>query len=323
MEQLTVRIQARRIEASGVVSLALTDPYGRALPAFTAGAHIDVQIAPGLTRQYSLFNAPSETHRYCIAVLRESTGRGGSQRMYDALCEGDLVTIGVPRNAFSLTEDGTHAVLVAGGIGITPILAMAHRLHAIGQSFELHYFARSRERAAFVDALAAMPFAPQTACHFDDEAGTAPFDLASVLSARLGDHARLYVCGPGGFMQHVEAITTACGWPIARLHRESFSPPARDANAVGTDRAFRVRLARREQVIEVGATQSLLAALQLHGVDVPVSCEQGVCGTCLVDVIAGEPEHRDTFMTATEHRANRQIAVCCSRARSPELTLDL
>ncbi|WP_087687943.1 PDR/VanB family oxidoreductase [Pandoraea sp. PE-S2R-1] len=320
MEQLKVVIKRRRQETDAVVSLELADPKGRTLPAFTAGAHIDVQVERGLTRQYSLYNSPDERHRYCIAVLKEAQGRGGSRRIHDSLEVGDSLVIGAPRNAFALVEDGAHTVLMAGGIGITPTLAMAQRLDALGQSFELHYFARSCQNAPFVDWLAQSPFAAHVHCHFDDESAASPFDVAAHLRTWVSSSAHLYLCGPVGFMTYVEAASAACGWPASRFHQESFSPPVHDSQ---DDKAFRVVLARRGLTIDVGADQSILSALQQHGVDVPVSCEQGVCGVCLTNVLDGEPDHRDCFLTDAEHRANRQITVCCSRARTETLTLDL
>jgi vanillate monooxygenase ferredoxin subunit len=323
MEQLTVSINKRQQEASGIVSLELVDPYGRDLPPFTAGAHIDVQVAPGVVRQYSLFNAPAERHRYCIAVLNQHDGRGGSRLVHETLHEGDAVAISAPRNAFPLVEAGGHAVLVAGGIGVTPILSMAQRLAALDRSFELHYCARSRTCAAFIDRLAQGEFGDRVHFHFDDEPHAPRFDIDALLHASQAPDAHLYVCGPGGFMDRVVDAASAC-WPEHAVHLERFSPRVlQAASAAATERAFRVVLARSGATLDVPADQTILGVLQQHGVAVPVSCEQGVCGTCLVDVLDGEPDHRDSYLTDTERRANQQITVCCSRSRSAVLTLDL
>jgi vanillate monooxygenase ferredoxin subunit len=319
MERLSVSITARRQEASGIVSLELSDPDGRELPAFTAGAHIDVHIAPGVTRQYSLFNAPAERHRYCIAVLNQPQGRGGSRLLHETLHEGDTVSVGLPRNAFALAESPAHAVLVAGGIGITPMMAMAQTLDAQGHSFELHYCARTRECAAFVEQLAQASFGARVSFHFDDGPRHEAFDARALSSGPRAEGEHLYVCGPGGFMDHVLAAARPA-WPEHTIHLERFAPKALPAS---TDQAFQVVLARRGMTLDVPPNRSILRVLHEHGVDVPASCEQGVCGTCIVGLIDGEADHRDSFLTDAEHREGRQLAVCCSRSRSAALTLDL
>jgi vanillate O-demethylase ferredoxin subunit len=318
MEQLKVSIKKRRQEASGIVSLELVDPRGSQLPAFAAGAHIDVHIAPGLVRQYSLYNAPDERHHYCIAVLDDPNGRGGSRRLHDALHQGDTVAISAPRNAFPLVEDGAYSVLLAGGIGITPLLSMAQRLSALGRAFELHYCARTRERAAFVDWLEECEFASGVHVHFDDE-GETPFDVRELLASRRQEGAHLYLCGPNGFIDHVVDAARSC-WPDDKVHLERFGAAQAQTDGNG---AFQIKLARSGMLLDVPAEKTILDVLQRHGVPVQISCEQGVCGCCVVDVLDGEPEHRDSFLTDAEHRSNRQITVCCSRARSPVLTLDL
>ncbi|WP_322062913.1 PDR/VanB family oxidoreductase [Paraburkholderia sp. J63] len=321
MDSFSVCVTRRRQEAEGIVSLELSDPHGDNLPSFAAGAHIDVQIAPGVTRQYSLFNSPAERHRYCIAVLKQPDGRGGSRLLHETLHEGDELTVSAPRNAFELDESAAHSVLLAGGIGITPLVAMAQTLHESGRSFELHYCARSRARAAFVAELASAPFAGSVRFHFDDEAApaSASFDAAHLAAAARGDDAHLYVCGPGGFMDHVLGAARNT-WSQEALHFERFSPPAATGSG---ERAFRVVLARSGQAFEVPAHRSLLHTLHAHGVAVPASCEQGVCGTCVVGLLDGEADHRDTWLTDAERREGRQLVLCCSRARSETLTLDL
>lgn len=314
------RVHVRRItlEAQDICSFELVDVEGRELPSFSAGSHIDVHLDGGLIRPYSLCNDPSETHRYLIAVLREPASRGGSTAMHD-LREGQALRISGPKNHFALAEAAPHQLLLAGGIGITPILSMAERLAAIGASFELHYCTRSMARTAFADRLRASAFAGRVRLHRDDGPAEQQLDLPATLASQpAGSH--LYVCGPTGFMGAVLAGANVAGWSESRLHREYFAAAAVDNTGDG---AFDVQLASSGALIRVTADQSIVAALAAAGVQVPVSCEQGVCGTCLTRVLEGTPDHRDMFLTAEEHARGDQITPCCSRARSPRLVLDL
>ena len=317
MSTLAVKVLAKRKAAEGVASFELAAQDGAELPPFTAGAHIDVHLGDGLVRQYSLCNAPHERHRYRIAVLHTPDSRGGSRAMHELVEQGGSLTIGAPRNHFPLDE-GAPALLLAGGIGITPLLAMAEALHAQGRPFALHYCARSHERAAFVDDLLAGPYAAQVHLHLDDRPGTR-LDLAALL-AGADPTAHLYVCGPGGFIEHVLGGAAARGWPEAQLHREYFSGATVDTTG---DQAFEVCLASSGRVIPVLAHQTVVSALAEHGVDVMTSCGEGVCGTCLTRVIDGVPEHRDNYLSDEERAANKQFTPCCSRARSARLVLDL
>ncbi len=315
----TVKIARRTLEAQGIVSLTLADPGGAPLTPFEAGAHIDLEVEPGLIRQYSLCRPSTMDGLYQIAVLKDPASRGGSVAAH-ALAEGDLVRISEPRNAFPLAADAPLSVFFAGGIGVTPLLCMALTLHAKGEPFVLHYCARSVEQAAFVDPLRHGPLADRVHLHFDDGPADQRLDLAAVL-AGLDRSAHLYVCGPTGFMAFVIEAAEAAGWPTAQVHREYFTA-APLGPALG-DGAFSVKLASSGQVIAVAADQTLVAALQAAGVDIPVSCEAGVCGTCLVGVIEGEPDHRDLYLTAAEKAANDQMLPCCSRAKSAQLVLAL
>jgi vanillate O-demethylase ferredoxin subunit len=318
MPARTVRIVRKTVEAQDICSFELVDPDGRPLPRFTAGAHVDVHLPDGLVRQYSLCNNPAETHRYLIAVLRESNSRGGSAGMH-ALAEGALLTISEPRNHFPLADAATHHLLLAGGIGVTPILSMAEQLVRSDVSFDLHYCTRSRSRAAFVDRIEGSAFASLAALHFDDGEASQKLNLATPLQQSApGTH--LYVCGPSGFMDWVLATARAAGWADERLHREYFNAAPVDASA---DRAFEVRIASTGQVIAVAADQSVVEALADHGIEIPVSCEQGVCGTCLTRIREGTPLHRDMFLTPAEQARGDQFTPCCSRATSARLVLDL
>jgi vanillate O-demethylase ferredoxin subunit len=317
---LQVRVAHKAVEALDICSFELVAADGQPLPAFTAGAHLDVQVPGGLTRQYSLCNAPHETHRYLIGVLRDAASRGGSVAMHERVGEGDRLTVSAPKNHFPLAPQARRHLLLAGGIGITPILCMAEQLAASGADFALHYSTRSRERTAFYDRIRASAFADRVAFHFDDGEAAQRLDLATLLAApQAGTH--LYVCGPKGYIDAVLASARARGWPEAQLHREYFA--AGDAAPAAGDAAFEVQLASSGRVIAVPADRTVVQALAAAGVEVQTSCEQGVCGTCLTRVLAGTPEHRDLYLTPEEQAANDQFTPCCSRARSARLVLDL
>lgn len=316
---LQVRVARKHIEAVDICSLELVSADGTELPAFTAGAHIDVHLPGGLVRQYSLCNNPAERHRYQIAVLRDPSSRGGSVAVHEAVQEGQTLTISTPKNLFALAPEATRHVLLAGGIGVTPMLAMAEALSAQGADFALHYFARSQSRAAFVARMAASPFAQHVHGHWDDAVAQPPFQLAELLAQpQSGTH--LYVCGPQGFMDFVLGTARAQGWPEAALHVEFFGAHVVHAD---TDAAFTVKLASTGQEVRVPADQTVVQALRAAGVDVQVACEQGVCGTCLTRVLQGTPEHKDMYLTPEEQAANDQFLPCCSRALTPFLMLDL
>lgn len=316
---LAVCVARKAMEARDICSFELVATESGSLPAFSAGSHVDVHLLGGLVRQYSLCNDPSETHRYAIAVLRDPNSRGGSIAMHDAVKEGDTLTISAPKNHFALAHKAKRSVLLAGGIGITPILCMAERLATLGDEFTLHYTARARDRMAFFDRLRRSSFADKVALHFDDEAAEQRLDINAVLaSADTGTH--LYVCGPKGFMDAVLNAARAHGWPEDRLHWEFF---AADVTARASDRPFEVQIASSGHVIDVPVDKTVVQALLQAGVDIMVSCEQGVCGTCVTRVLRGEVDHRDTYFTPEEQARNDQFTPCCSRAKSPRLVLDL
>jgi vanillate O-demethylase ferredoxin subunit len=307
--------------ATDICVFELESADGSPLPAFAAGAHIDVHVE-GFVRQYSLCNRPSDGGAYRIGVLRDPASRGGSVAMH-ALAAGTSLEISTPKNHFALDEKAQHTLLLAGGIGITPLMAMAEQLNEAGRPFELHYCTREPERAAFRERLAEPGLAEHTRYYFDSEGPEARIDLERVLAApRDGTH--LYVCGPAGFIDAVLAAATRAGWPAQNVHREYFGAAQSSAEA-GTDAngAFQVTLASCQRVIDVPAGTTIVQALRAGGIEVPVSCEQGVCGTCITRVLAGEPDHRDLYLTDEERAANDQLLPCCSRARTPMLVLDL
>lgn len=313
-----VRVARKRAEAEGIVLLDL-DSEGAALPAFTAGAHIDVKTPSGAVRQYSLCNDPGQPGPYQIAVLREAAGRGGSASMHDALAEGDTLAVSAPRNHFALSEAPGASLLFAAGIGITPLMAMADTLHAQGRDFTLHYCARSEARTAFLRRLRERPYAERVRFHFDGGEAGRQLDIGAALAeAPAGAH--LYVCGPQPFITAVQDSAARAGWPTARVHFEHFSGASVDTRGDG---AFDVVLARSGRTVRIAPDLSITQALAAEGVAIDTSCEQGVCGTCLCTVLEGEVDHRDLYLTPEEQAANTQMLPCCSRARSARLVLDL
>jgi len=316
---LKVRVARKTAEAGDICSFDLVPLPGQSLPPFTPGAHIDVTTPSGLVRQYSLCGDSAQRDFYRIGVLREAAGRGGSRAMHEHLQEGDLLSISVPRNHFPLVSGAAPSFLIAGGIGITPLLAMALDLARTGRPFSLHYCTRSLARTAFMELLRSPALADRTWLHHDDAPAPQRFDMRRTLSqADPGSH--LYVCGPAGFIQAVLESARALGWPEERLHREFFSAAPTQG---GVDGPFEVVVASSGRVIAVPADTTVVAALASVGIHVATSCEQGVCGTCLTRVLDGVPEHRDLFLTPDEQAAGDQFTPCCSRSRSARLVLDL
>jgi len=317
--ELEVRVARRQAEAQDICSYELVQTNGQPLPAFSAGSHIDVHLPNGLTRQYSLCNDPRESHRYLIGVLRDPASRGGSQAMHEAVQEGSVLRISAPKNHFALAHGATRSVLLAGGIGITPILCMAERLALSDAAFELHYATRSRERTAFAERIAQSAFAQQVHFHFDDGDAAQKLALAPLVgTVQPGVH--LYVCGPKGFMDAVLGAARGAGWPAEQLHYEFFGAEVAKSESDG---AFEVKLASSGRVIPVAKEQTVVQALAAAGVEIATSCEQGVCGTCLTRVLEGQPDHKDMYLTPEEQAANDQFTPCCSRSCSPLLVLDL
>ncbi len=316
---LKVRVARKEAVALDVASFELVSIDGAPLPPFSAGSHIDVSLGGGLTRQYSLCNDPGESHRYQIAVLKDGAGRGGSRAMHETVHEGNEIFISTPKNHFPLAHGAKKSILLAGGIGITPILCMAERLSAIAAAFTLHYCTRSQERTAFRDRIRQSAYGEHVQFHFDDGPQEQKADLAALLQTpEPGVH--VYTCGPKGFMDAVLSTARQNGWAEDQLHYEFFSA---EPVKLATDGGFQIQLASTGRIIPVAAGQTVIAALAAGGVEVVTSCEQGVCGTCLTRVLDGEPDHRDLYLTPDEQALNDQFLPCCSRAKSARLVLDL
>jgi vanillate O-demethylase ferredoxin subunit len=309
-----LRIHGIAWATEAVRLVELRHPDGASLPAAAPGAHIDLRLPGGLIRSYSLVGDPEDRRAYRIAVLREPMSRGGSRAVHETLRVGDVLAVEGPRNHFPLVEDAPYSVLIAGGIGITPILPMAERLARLGRPFELHYGARSRADAVLLDRLA--PLGAAVRLHFSGEADGRRCDIAAILSAApAGTH--VYCCGPAPML---DAYTAAAArFDPARVHLERFAA----AEPAAVEGGFVVELARSGRMIAVPPGKTILEALNEHGIEPACSCIEGVCGTCETQVLDGVPDHRDAILTPEERAGNRTMMICVSGAKSDRLVLDL
>lgn len=300
--------------AEGINLLEFRDPGGKPLPGFSAGAHIAVRVPNGMLRKYSLCNDPAERDRYQIAVKREINGRGGSCSLIDDVNVDDEVTITAPVNDFGLPPRAQDFLFIAGGIGVTPIMAMIRQVMAEGKRFRLFYCSRSPETTAFRDELSAPEFRDKVVIHYDQGDATRSLDLRPILAERK-NREHLYCCGPRPLMEAVRAMTDH--WSPTAVHFEAFSEAETHK---ADDKPFKVRLARSGDVLEVPTDKTILEVLRAHGLDVPSSCETGTCGTCRTKLLAGEADHRDLVLA--EHERKDTIMICVSRARGEEITID-
>ncbi len=311
---IDVRVDRRRDLTDRIVELTLQASAN--LPAAQAGAHIDVEVSPGLVRQYSLTGdlSASPSGRYRIGVLKEPDGLA-SPKIHQLVHSGTTIRVGPPRNHFRLDETVGRTLLFAAGIGITPILAMAYRLRELGHDFHLHYRFRNKDQAAFLDELA--QFAPHVTLSTSDEAAKAHPDFNERLFNADAD-CHLYVCGPAGFMRFVNDQAMAAGWQREQIHTEHFGA---EINTDGD--SFDVRCERSGITVAVHAGETIASKLHDNGIDIPMSCQSGICGTCLTRVLDGRPDHRDLVLTDLEKAENQQITVCCSRSLTQTLVLDI
>ncbi|AIY19660.2 Flavodoxin reductases (ferredoxin-NADPH reductases) family 1 [Pimelobacter simplex] len=307
---MDLMIRAMRVEADGVLSLELVDPEGGILPEWTAGAHIDVGL-PDVVRQYSLCGDPADRDRYVVGVLAEPQSRGGSSYIHDEARPGDLVEVGGPRNHFALVPAKRY-LFIAGGIGITPILPMIRQAEAERVPWRLVYGGRTRTSMAFRDLLAA--HGDRVLIQPEDETGR--LDIPGLL-ADPEEGTAVYCCGPTGL---IDAVEGACeSWPEGALNVERFA--GKDLSGL-VSAPVKVRCAKSEVTVDVAADESILDALETVGISVANACRDGVCGSCEVRVLQGEPDHRDSFRAPGEDD-DAALAVCVSRARTPELVLDI
>jgi ferredoxin-NADP reductase len=315
---MLLRVRSISYLAEAINGYELVDPRGRDLPRFSAGSHIAVRAAAGAVRDYSLWNDPAERRRYCIAVLREPDG-AGSRQWHDTVRVGDIVEASMPRNSFPLVEGAESYLLLAGGIGITPIMAMVAELRRRRAEFLLHYCTRSAEATAFRDELDLLAAQGRVRFHRDGGDPARGLDIAAALrQPRPGTH--LYYCGPAGMMR--AAAAAAAAWPEGTVHCEYFTgPAARPPEPLGDDRPFRVRLLKSGGEYEVLPGETIIDVLRGHGLAVRTSCELGYCAACLTRYVGGEPDHRDQILSDADRR--RYVLICCSRAKTSVLELDL
>ncbi len=315
---MQLRIRSITYLAEDINGYELVDPKGRDLPRFSAGSHVGVRLGESTWRDYSLWNDPAERRRYCIAVLREKLGEA-SRQLHEEVRVGDSVEVSLPRNHFPLADDAEQHLLLAGGIGITPIMAMIAELRRRRARFRLHYCTRAPERTAFRDELDLLAAQGLVSFHYDGGDPENGLDIRALLQERLAG-AHLYYCGPKGMME--AAAAASAHWPAGSVHCEYFTgpgaaPPARFAD----DRPFRVRLVKSGGEYDVPPGETIINVLRRHGVETRTSCELGYCGACLTRYLAGEPDHRDPILG--DKARETHMLICCSRARTPLLELDL
>jgi ferredoxin-NADP reductase len=314
--RIRARVRTIRHEAERVLSVELVPVDSGEFPRFTPGAHIDLHLPNGITRSYSLVNAPDDAGRYVVAILDDVNSRGGSRFVHEQLRCGAVLPISAPRNNFALDEDAVSTVLIAGGIGITPMLCMYRRLREKGRDVRLIYCARDRSQAAFLDELGAP--GQGVHLHFDAENDGRPLDLAALLARQPADvHA--YCCGPNAMLNAFEAACETAG--IGNVHIERFAAEAAAVDA--QESGYTVELAKSGRRLAVPAGARLLDVLLEAGVDVDYSCREGLCGACETRVLGGCPDHRDAVLTQSDKAANNVMMICVSGAKSGTLVLDL
>lgn len=321
MTTFSVIIDGLSRQGRNAIALSLVRDDGQPLPRWEAGAHIDVQLGNGMVRQYSLTGSPARQDRYLICVALAADSRGGSRYIHQQLRLGQPLTISAPRNLFPLSA-AKRVVLVAAGIGLTPLLAMAEQLEAEGTPFSLHYYVRQRQDAAFARRLL-RPFQHGYTEILCSAEGSSPRQHRPEAMRAPETDARLYLCGPHGFMTHMQQQAASLGWRAEQMHSEAFAPVA-SPSSQAEDESFVVTLASSGMSWPVPVDKTIARVLLDNGVDVPLSCEMGLCGACLTPVLSGEADHRDTVQSESEKSAPRQqIALCCSRSRSKALVIDL
>lgn len=314
---IPVLIRQIRLESSDTVSLDLCPADGTPLPAYAAGAHVDVHLPGGLVRSYSLVDTPGQQGDYRIAVKREPQSRGGSAWFHQQARVGMALHLSPPANAFGLEASAPASVFLAGGIGITPLLSMIGRLNQLGRPWQLHYAARTAGQMAFEGLVQSLAAAGQGKVHlyFTGE-GSGRMDIAAIMAAApAGAHA--YACGPAGFIDAFLAATR--DRPAHTVHYERFAAAQEAASQGG----YALKLLRDGRTLPVPAGQSILDVLLDAGLNIDYACTQGVCGTCKVKVWDGTPDHRDDCLTDEERASNATIIACCSGSHSPVLALDL
>jgi len=313
---LRVVVRRKWMTADEIAAFELAPADEIELPVFQPGAHIDVHLAPGLVRQYSITNGPGETDCYRIAVKREPDSRGGSTALHDSVHEGDELDISEPRNSFPLRRNIPHTTLLAGGIGATPLIAMSHALSTMGLDFDLHYFVSSTEALAFNDELS------QLGDRFHRHVGLSPEETGHTIAELLvspGPTRQVYACGPPPMLDAIRSIAADLDWPSDTVHFEYF----KNTTELDQDSSFTVELARSALTLEIPSGATILEVLRENDVPIVSSCEQGACGTCAATILEGEPVHQDVYLNPTERAAGHTILTCVSRSATDRLVLDL
>jgi ferredoxin-NADP reductase len=326
MPDLKLKVTAIKELTPNIKMFELANADGGELPPFQAGAHIDIRTGNGLIRSYSLANDPAERERYVTAVLREPEGGGGSKWMHDELKVGDVLTASGPLQNFPLDERAPLSILLAGGIGITPLMAMGYRLRAQHLPCHLHYCTKTPEETAFLDEVKSL-YGDDLTLHHDGGDPSKGINLKETFATRP-DGAHLYFCGPAGLIRAAQDATAH--WPEGTVHFELFTSARTEEEAAeiaaraGADEAFEIELSRSGQTLTVPADKTILDVLLDSGFGVPYACEEGWCGACVIDLVSGKADHRDEVLSDTEKSANTKIQVCVSRALPGEkLVLDL
>lgn len=304
-------------ETDRIKGFELAPVDGNSIKSFEPGGHIVIHMPDDISRHYSLVNGTEDTEAYRIGVLKEIDGRGGSAYMHDVVHEGAVLHVSGPTNLFELDETAKHSVLLAGGIGVTPIMAMAKHLNATDASFEMHYCAKSTDDAAFVNWLKSCTFADRVSFHFDGGDPSKGLNISQVVESQ-DSTAHIYFCGPAGFMDAIKQSVEA--WEPERVHSESFT----GVDAVGDHaKSFEIEINNDGKILTVPADKTALDVLRANGYEIESVCEEGVCGTCIVDVLEGIPEHRDEFLTDEEKEENAMMTTCCSRSKSSRLVIEI
>ncbi len=314
---LTVTIQSCEKQGDDILVLELVSDQGVPLPQAEAGSHIDLHINESTIRQYSLCQSVEQGNIYRLGILKDPSSRGGSKTIHDTFAVGQQLTIGYPKNLFPLNTEASHSVLISGGIGITPILSMAYALEHENSSFELYYCGRDSQKVGFVNELREASFQDRVTFLFHDCGCDHKKELPIQLKNQPKD-AHYYICGPLGFIEWVEDVLNKNGVIKQNIHKELF---ATDLELGGE--AFEIECVRSQKNIQVSQNESILEALAREGIKIEKSCEQGICGACLCDVLEGEPDHRDVYLTDEEKESNELILVCCSRSKTEKLVLDI
>ncbi|BAH50817.1 PDR/VanB family oxidoreductase [Rhodococcus opacus] len=318
MSLFTVTVAEIVDETPDIKSFRLVRTDGSPFEPYPAGAHIDILGPTDVLTQYSLCSPPHEPESYVVAVKREAGPRGGSAALHDHVTSGSELRISGPRTLLALAEGADRHILVAAGIGLTPMLSLAFALHRQGQRFDLHYFARTRAQAAFVDLLESSDFRQDVHQHF----GLTRDEQYSALEKILADASaatHVYTCGPEGFMDRVRGLAEPAVGEDS-VHFEHFEATAPVSTV--EDTAFELELDTGE-VFDVPAGKSIADVLEENDIEIDTSCREGICGTCVLDVLEGEPDHRDNCLTKSEKKSGDRIAACVSRARSGRLVVEL